>query len=150
MAHESYVSLEIAKLLKQAGFTWLCGSLYGLDVRYKGKSIDEDKEYSLKAAGKGKEIKYVDGGLVYNFNNTNDDSFGGYSRPTHAVAQRWLREVKKVDVLVEKRFCAYVYSLSNIDDNTNNVIPEMSVGYDTYEQALEAGIKKCLTLILEK
>lgn len=158
---ESYVNLKAAKLLKKLGFNWLCGSLYGLDVRYKGQSIDEDEEYSLKAAGKGKEIKYVDGGLVYDFNNTNDDSFGGYSRPTLDIARKWLRDVKNIEIEIHcnltkfapKKYTAHIYDGVDV---IYDVVTKPYKGYtklqefDTYEKALAAAIEKSLNILKKK
>ena len=131
--HESYVSLELAKILKTARFDWVVNS------RWENWNLyPKDKDFFLN----------TNLGEYENINETG--GFCAFSAPTLAVAQRWLREEKYVDVLVEKRFCAYVYSLGNLDDRSEKVIPQMSVGYDTYEQALEAGIQKCLTIILNK
>lgn len=161
MEHESYVSLETAKLLKQAGFDWGCDTFYGLDVRYKGKAIDEDKEYELKVRGKGKEIEYVDGGMVYNFYHTNKEGkdFCGYSRPSLAVAQKWLREIKHrsvevksfVDGTVENRGKWWIWHIYNFNPPIDWILLIGSdCRYSTYEESQEAGIKKALELILEK
>jgi len=142
--HESYVSLETAELLKEAGFKWWTDQYYGSKTYLKGT----DKEVHPDAYSLGEMDWRIVNELIW-CGHKNDDSLS-YSAPTLAVAQRWLREEKDVDVLVEKRFCAYVYSLGNLDDRSEKVIPQMSVGYDTYEEALEAGIQKCLTIILNK
>ena len=119
--HENYCSLETAKLLKQAGFDWEC-----------------DKGYD----GKRNEELWV----LLNFNLFNDK----YSLPSLSVAQKWLREVKGIEVNV---LCVYInlikkYSYAAFEGKYNHEI--IDDGFDTYEEALEAGIKKCLTLILEK
>lgn len=161
--HENYVSLETAKLLKQAGFDWECDSFYGLDVRYKGKSINEDEEYELKAKGEESKIEHVDGGMVYNFYHTNKEGkgFGGYSRPTLAAAQKWLREVKKCHVICDLSsiceppgYSFYIFHFIfdergcyEIDKSYQCTVYEY---YLTYEEALEAGLKKCFELILKK
>ena len=77
-----------------------CDTFYGLDVRYNGESIDFDEECELKAEGKEPEIEYVDGGTIYSFYHSNkeDEDYGGYSRPTLSVAQKWLRDIKNIDI----------------------------------------------------
>jgi len=152
--HEYYVSLEVAKLLKEAGFDWGCDFFYGLDVRYRGKSIGEDEEYELKAKGKGSKIEYVDGGIVYNFYHSNKEGedYGGYSRPTLDVAQRWLREVKRINIEILYLFepCNHYFARAcYLDTNTPLYIPNPPKS-KIYEEVQEAGIKKALELILEK
>lgn len=69
--------------------------------------------------------------------------------PLH-IAQRWLRDVKNVYLY------AYPDFVRGSDINPVWQIKykyktEYWAGYyDTYEEALEAGIKKCLTIILEE
>ena len=65
------------------------------------------------------------------------------SAPTLEIAQRWLREVKNEIVLVDATGPKF-YSVSILGRNSTNK------NFDTYEKALEAGIKKALELILEK
>lgn len=62
---EDYVSFEVAKLLKEKGFSAYCTSLY----TEEGKQND-----------------------VGNYNGTDDDKYISYSRPTHALAVKWVRE----------------------------------------------------------
>ena len=115
MIEESYVSFDTAKLLKEAGFDVPCTSQYT----------------------EGKCIWNV--GYPYNFNQ---DEFG-YSRPTQALAARWLREAHHYAVCVwysaedEKWFYAYG-NLDNMMFNEEYSISDLI--YDSYEQALEAGI----------
>ena len=78
--HESYVSLEIAKLLKKLGFKWGCRAAWDLTFP------DEP---------------YLNYDAVYqtDFNNDVDDIL--YA-PTLSVAQRWLREVKKLYIEIRR------------------------------------------------
>ena len=121
MIEESYVSFDTAKLLKEAGFDVPCTSQYT----------------------EGKCIWNV--GYPYNFNQ---DEFG-YSRPTQALAERWLREVYNVAIYslydddMEKWF--YV-----VDAFTKNpVINGFQSGseYDDYESAFEDGLREAIKLI---
>lgn len=154
MEYESYVNLETAKLLKKAGFKIGCDSFYGLDVRHNGESIGEDEEYELKARGRKSEIEYVQGGRVYSgfyHSNKKGEDYNGYSRPTLAVAQKWLGNEKSVDAWVtvesvlsnktdvyEKKYAAWVFDNKhdyNLEDDT-----KYCGIYNTYDEALEAGI----------
>lgn len=126
--HECYVSLEVAKLLKEAGFDWEC--CYCYDAETKDFLDDNEGEF--------------------NFNEGDDNNF--YSAPTIDVAQRWLREVKDVEVEIhwtvgeilafgDRRYSYHIESDTFKDSNDR---------YVSYEEALEAGIKKALEIILEK
>lgn len=148
MEHENYVSLETAKLLKQTGFDWGCHGFYGIDVRHNGESIDFDEECELKAEGKESEIEYVDGGKVYSFYHSNieDGDYGGYSRPTLAVAQKWLREVKGMYIYVKpcNIYNEQIESWSSRLFYKGNDIIVQGGAFGSYEEALEAGIKECV------
>lgn len=63
------------------------------------------------------------------------------------LAQRWLREVHKVHILIDC-IAAKRWEITLQYFNGNDI--KIEDNEFTYEQALEAGIKKCLTLILEK
>ena len=130
MIEEQYVSLDTAKLLKEAGFDVPCTS------------------------------QYTEGMVVWNVEypyNFNQDDFG-YSRPTQALAARWLREVHGIHVAPN----IFMDSANDADgnivdewtfwsfdlfDNSGRIIKESDNRYDTYEEAFEAGLKHSLELI---
>ena len=131
--HECYVSLEVAKLLKKAGFN--------LEVKYYYRD-NFDSLFCNK--------QYID------FNNNKVTYTNYISAPTIEVAQRWLREVKNcyvdVEVFVHNLDKNNVYSTYNWAVYFNN---DRYSGSDTettryYEVAQEASIKKALEIILEK
>ena len=83
--HESYVSIETAKLLNQAGFDW--------------------KIYTGYIAYEGGHAFTTNFQTPYNFNGGTKDLFSNYgehkevlSKPTLAVAQRWFREEKNIAI----------------------------------------------------
>ena len=139
--HEYYVSLEVAKLLKEAGFDWeICG----------GYIIYED--------GDGFSTGFQ---IPYNFNGDNGDLFINYrghkeilSKPTLDVAQRWLREVKRIDVIVNRNFPIhepqYSWEYEYVIIASDGRVEAVDCYFEEYEQAQEAGIKKALEMILEK
>lgn len=115
--HEYYVSLEVAKLLKEAGFDWECPDKY---------------ERSIITC------RYED-----------------YEKPTLEVAQRWLREVKDIDVYIfpttnNKRECVYELGIKTFGRSLWVRVQQSTAQYDTYEEAQETGIKKALEIILEE
>lgn len=130
--HECYVSPEVAKLLREAGFDWEC------------------KEYYYNFTTTGWSLSFDD-------NSVNWNSWGELyiSAPTLDVAQRWLREVKNIDVVVLRamQWIQFYYTVEH-EENRTSKVDFMSLNEDLwwfkYEEAQEAGIKKALELILEK
>lgn len=147
--HECYVSLEVAKLLKEAGFDWECNRHY-----------TEGRNILFEKAEKGH--------VIITRNQSEYPSL--YFAPTLEVAQRWLREVKNITVYVcptyepvkfvapnvvaddEKwvmkwQVAALHYDIESDEIDLGDVGDEI---FDTYEKALESGEKKVLEIILEK
>ena len=124
MIEESYVSFDTAKLLKEAGFDVPCTSQYS-----EGKSIWN--------------VGYPD--------NFNQDEFG-YSRPTQALAARWLREVYNVTIysLYDDDMEQWFYVVDAFTKNP--VINGFQFGseYDDYESAFEDGLREAIKLIKKK
>lgn len=122
MIEESYVCFDTAKMLKEAGFDEPCSFCYSpcKDIRRK------------------------------NYKRNSDLVKGFYSRPTQALAARWLRKVHHYAVCVwysaehEKWF----YAHGNLDNMMFD--EEYSISdfiYDSYEQSLEAGLQEAIKLI---
>ena len=119
--HETYASKEIEALLLRAGFDW--------------------KEYLVES-------------------NPNSDNDLEWKIPLH-IAQKWLREVKfaEVDAKVIRWFnrnpsneysVVWKYSITTREDSFNKFCHIYDSTefkeFDSYEEALEAGIKKYLEL----
>lgn len=144
--HEYYVSLEVAKLLKEAGFDW------------------EVQSYYSKLSKKQGRLLWLLCGCNYKENiNINQNR---YSAPTLDVAQRWLRVVKCIYInilaIANKRTVTnsdgwtfhYEYDKPTFDcdiqDERCENICTLDNSFDTYEEAQEAVIKKALEIILKK
>lgn len=125
--HECYVDLEVAKLLKKAGFDWEGTSYYQHGIFYP-YSIDRER-------------------LVVMNQSSAPDYMEQYSAPTLDVAQRWLREREGFDInagfttFPEKEYYATIYKRNIQYSISNN-------SFNTYEEALETGIKRALEIIL--
>ena len=130
MIEEQFVSFDTAKLLKEAGFDVPCTWQYT----------------------EGKRIWSV--GYPYNFNQ---DEFG-YSRPTQALAARWLREVHGIHVVITEEaytnginylWQVLIYNPLSVDcwDNKSTGMYGDNGEYKTYEGALEAGLREAIKLI---
>ena len=137
--HEFYVSLEVAKLLKEAGFDWECSCYYSVNTLHEPNNgfIHIYKQYKA---------------LFYDHNRT---KMPVYSAPTLDVAQRWVREVKDIDIYIfpttnTKRECVYEWGIKTFGRALWVEGQPYTNQYETYEEAQEAGIKKVLELILEK
>lgn len=141
--HESYVSLEVAKLLKKAGFHWKVNSRW--QQRWTSNPTDENF--------------FLNPNLPY-YEDTNESKYDSYlSAPYSDVAQRWLREEKNINIEVkilsitsgQLMWYAKIYYLQKHNGIYDQVefIQHTEISYDSYEEALEAGMQKSLTILLE-
>ena len=127
---EDFVSFETAKLLKEKGFNEECFALYNPD----GVLIQS-----------GIRLNNIQVGRVK----------GSYSAPTLQMAMKWLREDKKILILIfchiDKGywFCIqhfiespYKFATSESIHRKEEILGKIQY-YDTYEEACEAAIKYC-------
>lgn len=132
MIEESYVSFDTARMLKEAGFDVPCRSYYELE---DGEAVRKDCIRPYDHNGFGDTI---------------------CSRPTLALAARWLREVHDTFVKMERVGCfdgkefRFYWSYSLIRVSTACLKSISGGRYDSYEEALEVGIAKCLEQIIEE
>ena len=124
--YEVYVSQEVAKLLEEAGFDWWC-------------------KYAYITTPEGEMPTEEDGMFTEYVENVN----WLVKAPTLEVAQRWLREIKKLHITI---FSMSQESWMFRVTNPYQKIEEGAYGEDfySYEEAQEAGIKKTLEMILDK
>ena len=138
--HECYVSLEVAKLLKEAGFDW--------EVNHSYPNISA---LDNSCSGYMEDLSF--------YHNLNDGKYGGLSVPTLEVVQKWLREVKHLDISIHYdptiKSQPYVYFIYDVEEKFNDILGIISPithsysdGYFyKYEEAQEEGIKKALEII---
>lgn len=128
---EDYVSFENAKLLKEKGFDIITEKCYILD------------NVGLCAVTKGQLF--------------NGSPQGKYeiAAPTLQMACKWLREVHGICIYCynansrTKQYGKYEAGASWISDDVSVIFNSAHSLYaDTYEQAVEAAIKYCLTNLL--
>lgn len=138
MNPEDYVSYPLALALKKADFDWECDHYYcafddETDVRF----------WSIHPA-------QSQNGLRTSQNTVVADA------PTLAQAQKWLREKKKIDVLVWNCACGYGWEVSKAENGTGLILfddkgdNKDSGCWTSYESALSAGIAAALELIEKK
>lgn len=74
------------------------------------------------------------------------------SVPPQSVAQKWLREIKNIHICIYNCACGYGYEISKADNGTHiasSAYKGTNDGeeWDSYEEALEAGLQEALKLI---
>lgn len=106
--HECYVSLEVAKLLKEADFDWECKTYYNISL-YRDEIIIE---------GEFHDYNFTTGNIIF-------------SVPTLDIAQRWLREEKNIDVVVLRamQWKQFYYTIEH-EVNSTSKIDFMSLNED--------------------
>lgn len=132
MIEESFVSFDTARLLKEAGFAVPCNSYYELE---DGEAVRKDCIRPYDHNGFGDTI---------------------CSRPTQALAARWLRDKHKLHASVSiaglfdglRDLIYWAFSVMNV----NTALFEYIDGnrYDTYEEAMEAGLQSVLKQIIRE
>ena len=116
--HESYVSLETAKLLKQAGFDWPVDCYYDI--------MDD---------------LFDDSGFLFNENSYSYRK----SAPTLSIVQRWLREVKGYSIYPTwGGFKIYVLDESCPGGYRKTITVNSNY---SYEKSIEEGIKRSLIIL---
>lgn len=73
------------------------------------------------------------------------------SVPPQSVAQKWLREVKNLHICIYNNASGYGYEICKADNGTHishdfDAGPNDGGKWDTYEEALEAGIQEVVGL----
>lgn len=135
MTHEYFVSKEIAELLEKAGFNW--------ESHFTCK---QQQDEWLQSASIEVPNPHYNEALPFS-SPTNTVVL---PHVTQAEARRWLREVKKIDMIIEFAVIddmevPYSYDLWIADKEYAS-----KGSWRTYEAAEGACIQKCLTLILEE
>lgn len=125
MGKEDYVSLEVAKLLKEKGFDKRCEQRF---VEKKNGTEREEWDDDLCAICEVSDVIY-------------------YPKPTLYEAQKWLRS-KKIYVLAqpakESGVTVWYYQVVNDNDPDDIFYTTSQDTYPNYETALNEGIKYAL------
>ena len=119
---EEFVTYEQAVKLKELGFDWKCDYWY----------------YNVTKC----QVS-VHGSDCFDFDNMTKS-------PTLAQVQKWLREVKKILILIDIRGInekVFHWKIFNSDIFWTY---SSDVNFDTYEEALSVGIDKTLEILKEK
>lgn len=121
--NEDYCSYKLSLALKKCGFDWECDYYYN---------------------GHGTFYKYAPTDVVNR--NTNGHHTPSCSAPTLWQAQKWLREKYNWHITVDAEYdCTWYYHLVPIGGATE----EGKQGFESYEDALSAGIADVLSQLLD-
>lgn len=128
MRKDDFVSFEVAKLLQDKGYREDCNASY---------ITDETGRYNLSVVFGLKE---------YRFLSRHIDGFQyEYLAPTLYDAQKWIRTKKKIHIVVDINKHGWYYRLYDMEDLS--FISQMDGYTDTFEKALNDGIKESLTYL---
>lgn len=125
MLTEDYVSYEVAKLLKEKGFDIPC--------KYAWHGGIKEPDFHRHSRN-------------FNGGDYKDLRTKWYSSPTHQMAMKWLRD-KDIDIVIIPLFKfkggrIYLYEV-------HSETADLRTGqFDTYEEAVEAALKYCLTYLI--
>ena len=124
---EELVTLETAKMLKEKGFKEDVFTFYELDCIEGDMILSETYDYSD------------------NFNKK-DDCF---SAPSQSLVQKWLCQEKNLHIEISYMYGNYwIYDILTIPEHDLVGLSDRPIiRYETYEEALEAGIFEALKLI---
>ncbi len=135
MITEDYVSFEVAKLLKEKGFDEQCTHMY--DSQHTSYSTFEQCRQITR--NNSDWIHYV-GKL----------NICPIAAPTHQMALKWLRDERNIHIKVHcsgyRNYLVYAQSL--ITAFPDFCIESATCSFNTYEEAVEAAIKYCLTNLI--
>jgi len=121
-----YISFETAKLAKEKGFT-------------------EVSQYPLWFHENGKEAGMFED--LWNIKKSEYLEHECIIRSTQSLLQKWLREIKDIDVFAYSvRFTGYL-EIGYYTYSIRGESPVKNYRFDTYEEALEFGLKEALKLI---
>ena len=121
MIAEQYVTFETARLLKEAGFDEICDTFYSSNV---------GAPYLLCSRNSELRKEY-------------------YSRPTQALAARWLREVHHIFIMLSPVIKGWIYDLFDLKKHQYILCNEESFS-EQYEEAFETALQETLRLIIKK
>lgn len=124
-------SFELAKMLKEVGFDWSTYVYFDLNNPFTSNRYVVNDGYSVKI----------------NYNDNNRLKQNTFSAPTIELAKMWFREVHdqiiEVNRVLSGHKLGYVFKATY---NDNGVIKSLNE-FDTYNQALSAGLKEACKLI---
>ena len=128
---DTKVTFETAKLAKEKGFPQETNRLEIPYYNYKGEFKGDVSDWRVR--------RYIRG------EDTSDIEF--VSAPTQSLLAKWLREEYNIIVLVDyEGIDGYYYKFYSYKEGNKNYDASYK-NYNTYEEALEAGLYQALLLL---
>lgn len=125
MIKEQYISLDTARMLKDASFNVPCRRHYTKSGSTWETAVPE----------------------------TNDESrdFTWFPCPTQALAARWLREVYGIMIVsfFDDYMSKWYYVIDGVKKQSVIKCVQSASDYDNYEEAIEEGLQEALRLIIK-
>jgi hypothetical protein len=145
---EELVSYKVAKLAKEKGFNWnVLDTFDDKENPVSRYNVDVDGLDSYINTGDENYVKEV-----FELNNSQMQS-GFVARPTQSLLQKWLREEHKISIIIDDCFIkhdfidetklVFDYTLSSLGKQNY----KFSKTFNSYEEALESGLKKALKML---
>ena len=144
MIEEIYVSLEVARLLREKRFDETCRAYWGGFI---------DKPLYLCECNRGKFFDYCRNSWLKV--NVCDDEQDYMAAPTQQMVMKWLREKYNLVIMInpqfhytdsnkDKTFFDWYYCIDYVTNESHIHKQGDFSGFKTYEEAVEAAIKYCL------
>ena len=132
LTKKDYCDYETCVALKELGYVGICDAYY---------ELTGSEDYNRDSFG-----------LSYTRDFIHPDDIDRVAAPLLYQAQKWLREEKKIVVLVGFDFCPItseiVYNWVIVVNG--NIAKKSSHTYDYFEEALSEGIKEAVEILKEK
>lgn len=137
--HEDFCTYDQAVRLKEIGFDWECYEFWSKDFCTDGIPT------------KIRRTKTEPNVCVMSECNSMLDKIGSdlITAPTLALAQKWLRETKHINVYPEIN-CLKKWFATAVDMERNEDLIWDRIMFNSYESALSAGIDAVLELVQAK
>ena len=141
MIQEAHVSFEVAKLLKEKGFSGTSRKYY----RYPYDSLDEcdnrfahNNDYCNTAVEFEKGMDESDFSFYDVYNDIENLGKEIYVAPTQALAMAWLREEKNLYIEIRRNLNTFYFKWYIQEGAEDRAFSEYK--YKSYEEAVEAAL----------
>lgn len=144
---EFFVDFNDALLLRQLGFDWDISTCYNVNEQ-DNEVYTYYRQFNWNMPRESYE-KYSSDNIFHAFIHENDEQIEYISAPTLDLVQRWLRDIHKLYISILPNSNNSWSFRIDVHQQLNDEI--YSGGdFETYEDAQEVAIKKCLEIIQSK
>ncbi len=144
---EFFVDFNDALLLRQLGFDWDISTCYNVNER-DNEVYTYYRQFNWNMSRESYE-KYNSDNIFHAFIHENGEPIEYISAPTLDLVQRWLRVIHKLYISIlpnsNNSWSFRIDAHQQLNDEIYN-----GGDFETYEDAQEVAIKKCLELIQSK